>query len=207
MLPTDKSLLLKTLDVMIAKHDNCQNALTFKWKVGNYTNESELTLLEQILDRIPKNSKLRIDANGGWTRNQANHWTKKLINEPRLEWLEQPLPANDIEGLEILARKIPVALDESLTYLPSLQKTWTSWQIRHPLLDGDPRMLLKNLNNKQSLISISTAFETGIGYRWIEHLAALQQKSATPTQAGLALGWKPDIPLFSNNPNTVWRAA
>ena len=50
-----------------------------------------------------------------------------------------------LEGLEKLSNKIPIALDESIIEYPSLRNSWNSWQIRHPLLEGDPRLLLKEL--------------------------------------------------------------
>ncbi len=207
LLPTNASLLLKTLDCNIKSQQKLNTKLTFKWKVAIDSNEVELKLLKAILLRLPRDIKLRLDANGGWNRNQAEQWVSRLKNDPRLEWLEQPLPANDIEGLSQLAQQIPIALDESLVYKPSLRKTWQSWQIRRPSIEGDPRKLLKELNKKNSLIVISTAFETGIGGRWVEHLAALQEDSTTSTQPGLAPGWCPDNQLFSYNPEKVWEAA
>jgi len=47
-----------------------------------------------------------------------------------------------------LANQIPIALDESLVEFPYLRKTWKSWQIRRPSLDGDPRLLLKEIDKK-----------------------------------------------------------
>ncbi len=206
LLPTQDHLLLHALDITLLKNQNSQKKLTFKWKAATDTNKVEWELLKAILSRLPNHTKLRIDANGGWNREQANQWAKKLHGEPRLEWLEQPLPAEDIEGLMQLAKKIPIALDESLMQNPSLRETWQSWQIRRPSLEGDPRNLLKKLNGENSFLVISTAFETGIGSRWIKHLAALQQQSITPTQPGLAPGWCPNSKLFSSDPYEVWEA-
>ena len=73
---------------------------------------------------------------GGWSRQKAHEWSSELKNETRLEWIEQPLPSKDIEGLFYLANQIPIALDESLIEFPYLRKTWKSWQIRRPALDG-----------------------------------------------------------------------
>ena len=54
---------------------------------------------------------------------------------------------------------------------------------------------------------LSTALETGIGRRWVDHLAALQAAGPTPTAPGLAPGWRPRGPLFSGDPAVVWEAA
>tara|TARA_Y100001968_G_scaffold278037_1_gene273172 strand:- start:120 stop:1091 length:972 start_codon:yes stop_codon:yes gene_type:complete len=180
---------------------------TIKWKVSNQEeNFNEEKMLQKILDILPKNFKLRIDPNGGWSRKKAQQWSIELKNEPRLEWIEQPLQSNDIEGLFSLANQIPIALDESLVAFPYLRKIWKSWQIRRPSQDGDPRLMLKEIEKKQSQIVISTAFETGIGSRWINHLAAKQAKGKYPCAPGLAPGWGPNGSLSSNNPTSVWEA-
>ena len=54
---------------------------------------------------------------------------------------------------------------------------------------------------------LSTAMETGIGRRWLHHLAALQWRGPTPTAPGLAPDWQPVGPLWSDDPAEVWRAA
>ena len=90
---------------------------------------------------------------------------------------------------------------------PQLRKSWQGWQIRRPLLEGDPRILLNELKNKVGFRTISTAFETGIGFRWISHLACLQQQGTPKTQPGLAPGWCPNSQLFSSIPELVWQAA
>ncbi len=206
LLPNDESLLLQTIDSNLKDHQKFKQNLTFKWKVTTKSNKKELALLKRILSKLPPNAKLRIDANGGWSRNQANEWANHLHGENRLEWLEQPLEVHDLNGLHKLAKKIPVALDESLLHDSSLRKTWGGWQIRRPLIEGDPRQLLKELAKNNSFKAISTSFETGIGRRWVEHIAALQQISNTPTQPGLAPNWCSNSQLFSNKPQVVWEA-
>ncbi len=207
LLPTDTDPLesiIKYLHRTIEKKNN----FTIKWKVSNQDNNfKEERVLQKILEILPENFKLRIDPNGGWSRQKAQEWSNELKNEDRLEWIEQPLPSNDIEGLFQLANQIPIALDESLVDFPYLKKTWKSWQIRRPALNGDPRLLLKEIEQEDSQIVISTAFETGIGRRWINHLAARQVKGKNPCAPGLAPGWCPKGPLFRDNPKIVWEAA
>ena len=54
---------------------------------------------------------------------------------------------------------------------------------------------------------LSTALETGIGRRFLHHLAGLQALGPTPTAPGLAPGWRPRGELFARDPETVWEAA
>jgi O-succinylbenzoate synthase len=206
LLPTDIDPL-ESIEKYLDRSNKEKSLHTIKWKVSNQENNSnEENTLQKILNILPKNSKLRIDPNGGWSRKKAQEWSSELKNEPRLEWIEQPLPSNDIEGLFSLANQIPIALDESLVEFPSLRKIWKSWQICRPALDGDPRLLLKEIDKEDSQKVISTAFETGIGRRWINHLAARQIKGHHPCAPGLAPGWCPKGPLFNNNPKLVWEA-
>jgi O-succinylbenzoate synthase len=79
--------------------------------------------------------------------------------------------------------------------------------VRRPLQEGDPRPLLQQLQAGLPRQMISTAFETGIGQRFVEHLAALQAQGPTPAAPGLAPGWHPDGPLFAMDPEQVWEAA
>ena len=180
---------------------------TFKWKVATEPDPLERQLLEQLLQRLPSTARLRLDANGGWDRSTAQAWMQRLCDDPRLDWLEQPLAVKDQAGLEQLAALGPVALDESLDQHPELCRSWSGWQVRRPALEGDPRLLLRELQAGIPQRMLSTAFETGIGRRWLEHLAGLQAQGPTPTAPGLAPGWTPSGPLFSTDPEQVWAAA
>ena len=180
---------------------------TFKWKVATESDPLERQLLEQLLQRLPPTARLRLDANGGWDRSTAEAWMERLRGDPRLDWLEQPLAVKDQAGLEQLAVLGPVALDESLDQHPELRSSWSGWQVRRPALEGDPRLLLRELQAGLPQRMLSTAFETGIGRRWLEHLAGLQDKGPTPAAPGLAPGWTPSGPLFSTDPEQVWAAA
>jgi len=183
--------------------------LTLKWKVAACGDAEERQLLEQLLALLPADGRLRLDANGGWDRATAGAWADRLQVEPRLAWLEQPLAPDDWAGLQALAARVPVALDESLRHnpLPPPLRHWGGWQVRRPLLEGDPRPLLAALVAGAPRLILSTAFETGIGRRLVEHLAALQAEGPTPTAPGLAPGWRPAGPLFAADPWRVWGAA
>ena len=157
-------------------------------------------------DRRPA-AELQVDANGGWSRATARRWMERLVGDPRFAWLEQPLAPNDQEGLDELAGLGPVALDESLDQDPSLRDHWGGWQVRRPVLEGDPRPLLQDLQRGRPKLMLSTAFETGIGARWLALLARLQQQGPTPVAPGFAPGWTPSGPLFASEPEQVWAQA
>lgn len=181
--------------------------LTVKWKVAVENTDGELARLDRLLQRLPAAARLRLDANGGWDRPTAARWAERLLLEPRLEWLEQPLPPADHSGLRALALQLPVALDESLRHPAGEPSGWMGWRVHRPALEGDPRPLLRRLAAGEPRRAVSTAFETGIGRRALEHLAALQWAGPTPCAAGLAPGWGPPGPLASRDPEQVWAAA
>ena len=207
----DKTAILLNPNNVIAdlnkiKKNQCNigKSITIKWKVGLKNNNEEEAILEEILNQIDNNIKLRIDANGSWGREMAKRWAYILKDNKNIDWLEQPLSVYDIEGLKELNKKIPIALDESLLKFPTLIDEWKGWQIRRPSQENNPVKLLRELENKKALISISTSFETGIGKRWLYHLSSLQLQGPTPKVPGLAMNKFPNSFLFLNEAKKIW---
>ncbi|MAD67911.1 O-succinylbenzoate synthase [Synechococcus sp. BIOS-U3-1] len=198
--------MLPTLDQLLATHP-VGEPITVKWKVAAADLDQEWSLFSRLLDRLPHEARLRLDANAGWARTEADRWAGVLEGDPRLDWLEQPLAVDDLQGLQDLAKRVPVALDESLLKHPVLREQWQGWQVRRPLLEGDPRLLLRQLQQGRPRLMLSTVFETGIGFRWLALMAGLQQRGPTPVAPGLAPGWRPEGRLFSSDPEQVWAAA
>ena len=46
--------------------------------------ELEWSLLRQLLERLPAMARLRLDANAGWDRAEADRWMEVLADDPRL---------------------------------------------------------------------------------------------------------------------------
>jgi L-alanine-DL-glutamate epimerase-like enolase superfamily enzyme len=82
-----------------------------KIKLGDEQDEARLVAL-----RSSCSSRLRADANAGWSREKAARLLPRLA-ELGVELIEQPLPAGDLEGLAALARihpRPPIFADESI---------------------------------------------------------------------------------------------
>jgi L-Ala-D/L-Glu epimerase len=81
-----------------------------KIKVGTPRDEEILRL---IRDEAPDKT-LRVDANTAWTAKEAIR-AVPMLEEYGVEFVEQPLPARDLEGLALLRRssRLPVISDES----------------------------------------------------------------------------------------------
>jgi O-succinylbenzoate synthase len=208
LLPAGEAALTELERVLASAAGSAGWPITVKWKVAALPDAEERAVLEALLQRLPASARLRLDANGGWDVATAHRWADRLVDEPRLQWLEQPLAPLEIAELERLGARLPVALDESLPHLqPQQREAWPGWLVRRPLQEGDPRPLLQQMQAGLPRQMISTAFETGIGQRFVEHLAALQAQGPTPAAPGLAPGWQPDGPLFALDPEQVWEAA
>ncbi len=196
--------VISDLNEIKKSQSNIGKSVTIKWKVALKNNNEEEAILEEILSQIGNNIKLRIDANCSWGREMANRWADILKDNKNIDWLEQPLSVDDIDGLKELNKKIPIALDESLLKFPTLIDDWKGWQIRRPSQEKNPDKLLRDLENKKPLISISTSFETGIGRRWLYHLSSLQLQGPTPKVPGLAINKFPNSFLFLNQAQKIW---
>jgi len=196
--------VISDLNEIKKSQSNIGKSVTIKWKVALKNNNEEEAILEEILSQIGNNIKLRIDANGSWGREMAKRWADILKDNKNIDWLEQPLSVDDIDGLKELNKKIPIALDESLLKFPTLIDEWKGWQIRRPSQENNPVKLLRELENKKALISISTSFETGIGRRWLYHLSSLQLQGPTPKVPGLAMNKFPNSFLFLNQAQKIW---
>jgi L-alanine-DL-glutamate epimerase-like enolase superfamily enzyme len=82
-----------------------------KLKLGDDQDEARVLALRQACG-----SRLRVDANAGWSREKAARLLPRLA-ELGVELVEQPLPAGDVEGLAALARirpRPPIFADESI---------------------------------------------------------------------------------------------
>ena len=55
--------------------------------------------------------KLFVDANGGYTRKQALDFAFRLREDADVTWFEEPVPADDLEGLRLLRDQGPAGMD------------------------------------------------------------------------------------------------
>jgi len=81
-----------------------------KIKLGT---DRDMEIVRIIRNAAPE-KRLRVDANAAWTAKHAVRMSDFLADN-QVEMLEQPVPANDIEGLRFVRKrsKLPVFADES----------------------------------------------------------------------------------------------
>jgi muconate cycloisomerase len=86
----------------------------FKIKTGAHALGHDVERVRRIRDAVGPGVSLRVDANQGWDRPTALRAIRAL--EPYdLDFVEQPLPRWDVDGMAALARQVtvPVMADES----------------------------------------------------------------------------------------------
>ena len=100
---------LDTPERMRAKVAEAAPYPVLKIKLGTDRDEAILTTIREAT-----NKPLRVDANAGWSRERAQEMLP-VLKAHGVEFLEQPLAPDDIEGLAALRRRsvLPIVVDES----------------------------------------------------------------------------------------------
>lgn len=115
---TSFTIGIDSLSMIQAKVMAAANYPILKIKLGSDHDEEIIETVRQFTS-----CPLRIDANEGWTREQAVakiRWLEQFD----IEIVEQPLPANDIEGTRWVRKRVglPIFADESFTIGHNLEQ-------------------------------------------------------------------------------------
>ncbi|MEH1925934.1 o-succinylbenzoate synthase [Nostoc sp.] len=167
-----------------------QGYRTFKWKIGVYAIADELEIFESLIHTLPASTKLRLDANGGLSYEEANLWLWTCDNLKEngeipleIEFIEQPLPVEQFQQmLELsMSYKTAIALDESVATLGQLaachQQGWRGIFVIKPGIVGSPSRLRKFCHQHQIDTVFSSVFETAIARQAALQLAAELSKN------------------------------
>ncbi|MDO8716856.1 MAG: o-succinylbenzoate synthase [Dehalococcoidales bacterium] len=174
-----------------------------KLKVGGGTLEKEEAMVAAVRRAVGLDMQIRLDANQAWSVEQAIEAIRCLAKYD-LEYVEQPVAANDIDGMAKVRRavSVPLAADESLGSIVDLHHILDAgaadiFIIKAARLGGFRKSL--NIANEAAErghpVVVTTALESGIGIAASAHLAA-----AIPSQTkahGLATGFLLEDDLLS----------
>ena len=141
-----------------------------KLKVGILDSAAdEIKRVQAVRATIGDNINLRIDANEAWLYDQAIDILTAL-QTCHLQFIEQPLPREDIDGMRRLrqAITIPIAADESLTDRASVQHILENDAadvliLKPQLLGGRYATDLVMRERRKKSIVITSVLESGIG--------------------------------------------
>ena len=122
-----------------------------KIKLGTDRDEAILKTVRDATDK-----PLRVDANAGWTRERALQMLP-VLKEHGVEFVEQPLPPDDLEGMAALRRRgiLPVVVDESCIVAADIPRL-------SGIVDGINIKLAKCGSLREALRMIATARAHGM---------------------------------------------
>lgn len=88
---------------------------SLKVKVGAQP-ELDIARISAIRKAVPSEVTLRLDANQGWTPKQAVQLISQIEKNTGIEFIEQPVAADDLDGLKFVTDhvNVPIMADESL---------------------------------------------------------------------------------------------
>ncbi|MBE9005074.1 o-succinylbenzoate synthase [Fortiea sp. LEGE XX443] len=185
---------------------------TFKWKIGVDAIAKELAIFDTLSYSLPASGKLRLDANGGLSYEEAKLWLWTCDNiqgevPVDIEFMEQPLPVAELSGMLELSRcySTAIALDESVATLHQLitcyQQGWRKIFVIKPGIVGSPLQLRQFCQQHEIDAVFSSVFETFIGRQAALNLTAeLSRKNR-------AVGFGVDhffAQADATNPQSLW---
>ena len=165
--------------------------LAFKWKVGVGAVDDELGVLDDLLAELPAHTKLRLDANGAWSRREAGRWLARCADRP-IEFVEQPVAPTEEDTLLGLAGDYPVklALDESVVRLAEARRWqglgWPGVFVIKPALAGPMNEVCDWIVETKADVVFSSAIESALGRSVI--LSAVLARPLTPRALGFGVG-------------------
>jgi O-succinylbenzoate synthase len=145
-----------------------QGNRTFKWKIGVAPIEDELKVFNHLIQALPASAQLRLDANGGLSRQKAHQWLRVADEAGIVEFLEQPLPPTQFDVMLEMSDQYstPIALDESVATLNQLedcyQRGWRGIFVIKAAIAGSPKRLRQFCQEHEIDVVFSSVFESAI---------------------------------------------
>jgi len=123
---TDITISMGEIEKMISDSLDAVNLGydTLKIKIGDNP-QKDVERIVAIHDALDENIKLRLDANQGWTAQESVALLHALEKRDIIaEFIEQPVAANDIEGLRYIKERVqtPLLADESIFSVKDAKK-------------------------------------------------------------------------------------
>ncbi|MEK4228091.1 mandelate racemase/muconate lactonizing enzyme family protein [Solibacillus sp. FSL H8-0538] len=88
---------------------------SFKMKVGRDV-ASDVARIKAVRERVGDEIAIRVDVNQGWVNSSTTMQALRELEKIGLDWLEQPVRADDIDGMVEIKEKttIPMMIDEGV---------------------------------------------------------------------------------------------
>ena len=163
-----------------------------KLKVGARGVDADIERVRAVRDAVGDDVALRADANGAWDRETARRALDGLAAFD-LAYVEQPLPAADLDGLAVLrgSGDVPIAVDESVAARgidAVLDAAAADAAVLKPMALGGPdRALAAALRSRRAGVEpvVTTTIDAVVARTAAVHVAAAVPEIAA---CGLATG-------------------
>ncbi|MCK4237449.1 MAG: dipeptide epimerase [Candidatus Krumholzibacteria bacterium] len=171
---TSYTIGIDTPEVIEEKVKEAEDFPVLKVKMGLENDHEIMETIRKLTDR-----PVRIDANEGWTKEEAQdkiHW----LESQNVEFIEQPLPAANPDDIRRLAERvsIPLFADESVSGvedIPQLMGAFDGINIKL-MKCGGIREALKLIHTARAcgmMVMIGCMIESSIGITAAAHLSPL----------------------------------
>ncbi len=170
---TDFTIAIDSIEMMVAKMKEKPWPI-YKIKVGVEHDMEMVAALRKHTDAI-----LRVDANAGWTAEQALQKIS-LLKEMGVELVEQPLAKDDWEGMKVLYERstLPLIADESCVAEHDVEKCaghFHGINIKLTKCSGitPARRMITNAKERGMKVMVGCMNESSVGTAAIAQLAPL----------------------------------
>lgn len=180
--------------VALAREAAASGIRAIKIKVAGGPLANDLARLRAVRDAVGPDISLRLDANQGWTEQEATEaLTAMRVYE--IEYVEQPLPAEAVEAMARVRRAadVPIAADEAVRNKEGARRLLESGAadllIVKPMVLGGlhaARVVADVARRHGAGVVVTSLVESAIGRTGALHLAA--SLGATGHAHGLATG-------------------
>jgi len=167
---------------------------TFKVKVGVQSIRQDIERITAVRTTLGKDVKIRLDANGSWSLNEADEALQALL-PLSVEYLEQPLPALDLQGAALLRSRYPILLaaDEAACSVKDIQTILKNQAadiiVLKPAVTGGPHLSMQ-MGMAAAQLDVpcitTTLMDGAVGRAMATHVAAALPANSTSYACGLA---------------------
>jgi L-alanine-DL-glutamate epimerase-like enolase superfamily enzyme len=176
--PTSYTVSIDSVEGTVEQVRRHSGFRVFKLKVGG---RDDVERIRGV--RSESDAAIRIDANEGWTLDDATEVMPKLV-ELGVEFLEEPLPRHDLDGYLALRRiepRVPIVIDEGCQDLRSVARVAT-------YADGISVKIEKAGGLAEALRMVHAARALGLGVM-VSCMLQSQLGVAQPAQLASLVDW------------------
>ena len=184
--------------------------MIIKLKIQDRNLFRQLDIINRIIDQFNGMVKLRLDFNGSYDLPRAIRLCKMIEDKP-IDYIEQPLPADNFEDMYELSlhTDIPLAVDELITDISSVHKVLDNQCadvfILKPMLIGgilELKEIIELVQSSSKRYNISSLLESNIGRLSYLHISSAFEATE---ECGIATDtfFESDICEFSPSSNGI----